>query len=265
MPNISPGCPQSPYVDGPRYAPETVGTQVLAPTLMAPGSQITSTENPISESRRLERRAHTFYFIQHLVRFSMSAISFGLAVAAAVLSGGAGIPIAVVAGAAMIIAAGDAGCALYNMIQVRNDRQPLVTNNDCIVLAVKELMEHCGCSSQHSENIADGTSFVIRAGVALSAALFPQLLPAAHLSGSTAEILGDISAGATASLTVVGAMLDMHTARVERRQKTVVTTAVQTEEDESKVSDEKIQEWITGIINCYQRHIAQPQRFQSHI
>ncbi|WP_145558799.1 hypothetical protein [Yersinia mollaretii] len=236
------------------------------PTLMPPGSEKIAPESSLSEELRLKRKAYTGYFIQHLVRFAMSTTSFGLAIAATVLSGGAGIPIAAVAGAAMIIAAGDACCALYNLIQVRNDREPLQTNNDCIVLLVKKLMQNC-CSERSTEIIGDVASFVIRAGVALSSVLFPQLLSAAHLPGSTAELLGDISIGVTGSLTVIGGVLDTHMAQIKRRQKDAVETSTsedaQTQTDDSALSEEMIQSMVNQVVACYQRYSSQHNEFQA--
>lgn len=240
----------------------------LIPTLMPPGIEKAAPESILSEESRLKRKAYTGYFIQHLIRFAMSATSFGLAVAATVLSGGAGIPIAAVTGAAMLIAAGDACCALYNLIQVRNDREPLQTSNDCIVLTVKKLMQNC-CADRTAELVGDAVSFVVRAGIALSSVLFPQFLPAAHLSGSTAELLGDISVGITGGLTVVGGLLDIHTAHIERRQRDVVETTnsnsenAQTQTDDSVLSDAMIQDMVSQVVACFERHRLEHQTFQA--
>ncbi|WP_367298358.1 hypothetical protein [Hafnia alvei] len=254
--------------DGNSHASDVSVRASMIPTLMPPGSERTAPENILSDANRLKRKAYTGYFIQHLVRFAMSATSFGLAIAASVLSGGAGIPIAVVAGTAMIIAAGDACCALYNLIQVRKDREPLQTSNDCIVLLVKKLMQSgCSRSERSAEVIGDVASFVIRAGVALSSVLFPQFLPAAHLSGSTAETLGNISLGITGSLTVIGGLLDIHTAHIERRQKDAMAAPTseetQTQTDDSALSDEMIQTMVNQLVDCYQRYRAQHNEFQA--
>lgn len=240
----------------------------LIPTLMPPGTEKATPESILNEESLLKRKAYTGYFIQHLIRFAMSATSFGLAVAATVLSGGAGIPIAAVTGAAMLIAAGDACCALYNLIQVRNDREPLQTNNDCIVLAVKKLMQNC-CADRTAELVGDAASFVVRAGIALSSVLFPQFLPAAHLSGSTAELLGDVSVGITGALTVVGGLLDAHTAHIERRQRDAVKTinnnseSAQTQTEDSALSDEMIQDMVSQVVACYERYRLEHHEFQA--
>lgn len=244
----------------------------LIPTLMPPGTEKAAPESILSEESLLKRKAYTGYFIQHLIRFAMSATSFGLAVAATVLSGGAGIPIAAVTGAAMLIAAGDACCALYNLMQVRNDREPLQTNNDCIVFTVKKLMQNC-CGERTAELVGDAASFVVRAGIALSSVLFPQFLPAAHLSGSTAELLGDVSVGITGVLTVVGGLLDTHTAHIERRQRDAVKiinnssenaqTQTDAQTEDSALSDEMIQSMVAQLVDCYQRYRSQHNELQA--
>lgn len=153
--------------------PEGHDADVTRPVLLPPGATRPILATPLSEESQLKRQAYTGYFIQHLVRFTMSSVSFGLSLAAAVLSGGAGIPLAVVTGTAMIIAAGDACCALYNLIQVRNDREPLKTGNDSIVLATKTLMTTCGMSDSHAETVGDVASCAFRIGIALSSIFFP--------------------------------------------------------------------------------------------
>ncbi|WP_279205464.1 hypothetical protein [Obesumbacterium proteus] len=240
----------------------------LIPTLMPPGIEKAAPESILSEESLLKRKAYTGYFIQHLIRFAISAASFGLAVAATVLSGGTGIPIAAVTGAAMLIAAGDTCCALYNLIQVRNDREPLQTNNDCIVFLVKKLMQNC-CADHSAELAGDVASFTIRATISLSSVLLAQFLPAAHLSGSTAELLGDVSVGINGLLTVVGGLLDAHTAHIERRQRDVVKTInnnsenAQTQTDDSVVSDEMIQDMVSQVVACYERYRLEHHEFQA--
>ncbi|TBL79312.1 hypothetical protein EYY94_00745 [Obesumbacterium proteus] len=238
------------------------------PTLMQPGIKQAAPESILSEVSRLKRSADIIYFAQYMIRFAMSAASFGLAVAATVLSGGAGIPIAAVTGAALLIAAGDACCAFYNMIQARNDREPLQTGNDCIVLTVKKLMQNC-CPDHSAELVGDVASFVIRATVSLSSVLLPQFLPSAHLSGSTAELLSDISVGFTSFLTVIGGLLDTHSAYIERRQRNMVEATnsngqnAQTQTDDSVVSDEMIQDMVSQVVACYERYRLEHHEFQA--
>ncbi|MDN5986712.1 MAG: hypothetical protein L0I35_04445 [Hafniaceae bacterium] len=238
------------------------------PTLMLPGIKQAAPESILSEVSQLKRRADTINFIQHVIRFAMSAASFGLAVAATVLSGGAGIPIAAVMGAAMLIAAGDACCAFYNMIQARNDREPLQTGNDCILLTVKKLMQNC-CSDDSVELAGCVASFTIRAAVSLSSVLLPQFLPAAHLSGSQAEYLGGASVGLTSVLTVIGGLLDAHSAYIERRQRNMVEATnsngqnAQTQTDDSVVSDEMIQDMVSQVVACYEHYRLKHHEFQA--
>lgn len=234
-------------------------TDVSRPVLLPPGVTRAVLATPLSEESRLKRKAYTGYFIQHLVRFTMSSVSFGLSLAVAVLSGGAGIPLAVVSGTAMIIAAGDACCALYNLIQVRNDREPLKTGYDSIVLATKTLMTTCGMSDSHAETVGDVASFAFRIGIALSSIF----LPSAHLPGSTAHTLSSVSSGITAVLTIVGGGIDMYTSRVERMQGSIAASAsptpavVEDDEESDKPGQEELQRMVDSVVDCYERYQAQ--------
>lgn len=153
---------------------ESHDDDVSRPVLLPPGASRPVLATPLSEESQRKRQVYTGYFIQHLVRFTMSSASFGLSLAAAVLSGGAGIPLAVVTGTAMIIAAGDACCALYNLIQVRNDREPLKTGNDSVAVATKMLMTTCGMTDLHlhAEIAGDVASCAFRLGIALSSIFY---------------------------------------------------------------------------------------------
>ncbi|ENP5941698.1 hypothetical protein ACDZ68_004074 [Salmonella enterica] len=227
------------------------------PVLLPPGAARPVLATPLSEESQLKRQAYTGYFIQHLVRFTMSSVSFGLSLAAAVLSGGAGIPLAVVTGTAMIIAAGDACCALYNLIQVRNDRETLKTGNDSIVVATKMLMTTCGMTDSHAEIAGDVASCAFRIGIALSSVF----LPSTHLPGSTAHTLSSISSGITAALTIAGGGIDMYTARVERMQGSIAASAspatVEADEESDKTAQEEIQRMVDSVVACYERYRAQ--------
>ncbi|MGG1905374.1 hypothetical protein ABFY47_24915 [Enterobacter ludwigii] len=239
--------------------PEGHDADVTRPVLLPPGATRPILATPLSEESQLKRQAYTGYFIQHLVRFTMSSVSFGLSLAAAVLSGGAGIPLAVVTGTAMIIAAGDACCALYNLIQVRNDREPLKTGNDSIVLATKTLMTTCGMSDSHAETVGDVASCAFRIGIALSSIF----VPSAHLPGSTAHTLSSISSGITAVLTIAGGGIDMYTARVERMQGSIIPSAtpasavVEADEKSATLSQEELQRMVDSVVACYERYRAQ--------
>lgn len=237
----------------------------LPPTLMPPGCREITSESLLSDEMRLKREAYIGYFLQQLVRFSMSTASFGLSVAAAVLSGGTGLPMVAVTGTAMVIAAGNACCALYNLMQVRNDRDPLNTGNDCIVLTVKELMKFCGCSAFKSEGVGYAVSFAFRAGIALSL-LF---LPSAHLSGSIADTLGKVSTGISALLIIIGGGVDTHTALAERKQEYAGVKACDknaaklTQEDDDELSEDKIKEIVDQVVACYEQYRARKQGFEA--
>lgn len=237
---------------------ESHDADVSRPVLLPSGAARPVLATPLSEESQLKRQAYTGYFIQHLVRFTMSSVSLGLSLAAAVLSGGAGIPLAVVTGTSMIIAAGDACCALYNLIQVRNDREPLKTGNDSIVVATKMLMTTCGMADSHAEIAGDVASCAFRIGIALSSIF----LPSAHLPGSTAHTLSSISSGITAALTIAGSGADMYTARVGRRmQGSIAESAspatVEADEETDKTAQEEIQRMVDSVVACYERYRAQ--------
>lgn len=239
--------------------PNGHGTDVTRPVLPPPGATRAVLATPLSEESKLKRQVYTGYFIQHLVRFTMSGVAFGLSLAAAVLSGGSGIPLAVVTGTAMIVAAGDACCALYNLIQVRNDREPLKTGNDSIVLLVtKTLTTTCGMTDSRAETVGDVASCVFRTGIALSSIF----LPSAHLPGSTEHMLSSISSGITATLTIAGGGIDMYTARVERMQGNIAasaspaSTVVEEAEENDKLGQEELQRMVDSVIACYERYRA---------
>lgn len=239
--------------------PEGNDVNVTRPLLIPPGLTRPVLAMQLSEEEQLKRKAYTGYFIQHLARFIMSSASFGLSLAAAVLSGGSGIPLAVVTGTAMIIAAGDACCALYNLIQVRNGREPLKTGNDSIILATKALLTTCGKSNSHAENVGDVASCAFRIGIALSSIF----LPSANLPGSTAHTLSSISSGITAVLIIAGGGIDMYTARVERMRALIMapatpeSTVVEADEKSDKTSQEELQRMVDSVVACYERYRVQ--------
>lgn len=238
---------------------ESHDADVTRPVLLPPGATRAALATPLSEESQLKRQAYTCYFIQHMLRFTMSSVSFGLSLAATVLSGGAGIPLAVVTGTAMIIAAGDACCALYNLIQVRNDRETLKMGNDSIVLATKTLMTTCGMTDSHAETVGDAASFVFRIGIALSCIF----LPSAHLPGSTEHALSSASSAISSVLTIVGGGIDMCTARVERMQGSIAASAspaptmVEADEESDKPGQEELQRMVDSVVACYERYRAQ--------
>lgn len=229
------------------------GADVTRPELLPPGVMRAAIDTPLDEETLLKRQAYTGYFIQHVVRFTFSFVSFGLSLGATVLSGGGGLPLAVVTGTAMIIAAGDACCALYNLIQVRNDREPLKTGNDSVVLATKMLMTTCGMSDSLAETAGDVASCAFRIGIALSSIY----LPSAHLLGSMEHYLSSISSTITAVLTIAGGAVDMYTARVERMQDKNATTVVEADEESDKPDQEEIQRIAESVVACYERYRAQ--------
>lgn len=232
--------------------PGSHDADISRPVLLPPFESRQVEARPLSEESQLKRQAYTGYFIQHLVRFTMSSASFGLSLTAAVLSGGAGIPLAVVTGTAMIIAAGDACCALYNLIQVRNDREPLETGNDSIVLATKTLMTTCGMTNSHAEIVGDVASCAFRIGIALSSIF----LPSAQLPGSTEQTLSSISSSITAVLTIAGGGIDMYTARVERMQGSIAVSAspapavLKTDEESDKTGREEDTRMVYLVFFC---------------
>lgn len=236
---------------------ESHDDDVSRPVLLPPGASRAVLATPLSEESQRKRQVYTGYFIQHLVRFTMSSVSFGLSLAAAVLSGGSGIPLAVVTGTAMIIAAGDACCALYNLIQVRNDREPLKTGNDSVVVATKMLMTTCGMTDLHAEIAGDVASCAFRLGIALSSIF----LPSAHLPGSTAHTLSRISSDITAVLTIAGGGIDMYLARVGRMKDSIAASAspatVEADEESDKTGQEEIQRMVDSVVACYERYRAQ--------
>lgn len=226
------------------------------PVLLPPGATLAALATPLSEESQLKQQAYTGYFLQHLVRFAVASSSFGLSLAAAVLSGGAGIPIAVVTGTAMLIAAGDACCALYNLIQVRNDREPLKTANDSIVLATKTLMTSFGMADSHAETVGDVASCTLRIGIALSSIF----LPSAQTVETTANMLSNISSGITVALTVAGGGIDICTARTERMQGSIVESATSAPavaddgEESDKIDQEDLQKMVNSVVACYERY-----------
>lgn len=240
-----------------RDQPESYGADISRPVLLPPGTTRPVLATPLSEESQLKRQAYTGYFIQHLMRFTMSSVSFGLSLAATVLSGGTGLPLAVMTGTAMIIAAGDACCALYNLIQVRNDREPLNTGNDSIVVATKMLMTTCGMTDSHAEIAGDVASCAFRIGIALSF-LF---LPSAQLPGSTAHTLSSLSSGITAALTIAGGGTDMYTARVERMRRSIAVSAssatVEADEESDKTGQEKRMVDVDSEVACNKRYWSQ--------
>lgn len=242
------------------YSDDPNGHDVDAtrPVLLPPGATLAALATPLSEERQLKQQAYTGYFLQHLVRFAVASSSFGLSLAAAVLSGGAGIPIAVVAGTSMLIAAGDACCALYNLIQVRNDREPLKTANDSIVLATKTLMATCGMNDLHAETVGDVASCTLRIGIVISSIF----LPSAQTLESTANILSSISSGITVALTIAGGGIDTCTARAERMQGSIVASAssapavAEDDEERDKIGQEDLQRMVGAVVACYERYRA---------
>ena len=247
--------------------PETGEKNIPSPVLMPPGTTKAVPTTPLSAENLLKRQAYTGYFIQHLVRFTMSSVSFGLSLAATVLSGGAGLPLAAVTGSAMIVAAGDACCALYNLIQVRNDREPLKTGTDSILTAVKALMTTCGLNDSHAETVGDVASCALRVGLALSSIF----VPAAQLAGSTADIMSKCSAGITATLTAVGGVINISTARIERMQGSIAATgkpvpaAGEDQKEKGLFSEEEINKMVNQIVDCYERYRPQPQLNTSRV
>ncbi|MGL5698965.1 MAG: hypothetical protein ACRCYL_06855, partial [Kluyvera sp.] len=162
----------------------------------------------LTEKALQNRKAFIGYFVQSLLGLAMAGLSFGLSVAATVLTGGAGIPIAAVTGAAYLIAAGDACCALYNLVQVYNDRGTLKTGGNSILLAVKTLMMKCGLGESKAESVGDAASFALRSGLAVSSVLLP--------SGTPADLISKVSTGITAILTFMGTGAGTLTDRAER-------------------------------------------------
>ncbi|HDF2343656.1 TPA: hypothetical protein PC598_003274 [Morganella morganii] len=229
-------------------------TGITHPVLLPPGAVPPVPAMPLSKETLLKRQAYNGYFIQHLLRFAVSGSAFLISLAAAAISGGAGIPFAVVTGTAMIIAAGDACCALYNLIQVRNDREPLKTGNDSIVLATKKLMTSFGMSDSHAETTGDVTSFLFRIGIAVSSVL----LPSVHLPGSTTHTLSSISSAITVCLTILGGGTNIYTARIERMQGNLAVSATPAPaagdgDDIGKLSQEEILRMVKPLVAAYER------------
>lgn len=241
-----------------RNVPGSNDAGITRPVLLPPGAVRSVPAIPLNKESQLKRQAYRGYFIQYLVRFSMSGASFLVSLAAAVLSGGAGIPLVAVTGTAMIIAAGDACCALYNLIQVNNDREPLNTGNDSIVLVTKKLMTSCGMSDLHAETAGDITSFVIRIGTGVSSVF----LPFAHLQLSTAHTLACISSAISAAHIIAGGGINIYTARIERMQGYFTasvdpTPAGGAADDSGKLSQEEIRKMIDSIVAAYEHDRAQ--------
>lgn len=194
-----------------------------------------------TEKHHLKHKAYKCYALQYLLRFCMSATSFGLAVAAAAISGGAGIPLAVVTGAAMLVAIGDLCCAWYNWIQIGQQKETLSMDNDCIALAVKSLVQYCGCSVKTAENSGDVISMLFRSGLAVTSTLLPVQLPNVSIADNTALILRRVSADITAVLLSFGGLLDYSTARAERAQRELNRTDIQQQENERVSQDHVVQ------------------------
>ncbi|HEI9843745.1 hypothetical protein [Morganella morganii] len=228
-------------------------TGITPPELLPPGTMPPVSAMSLSEENLLKQRAYNGYFIQHLLRFAMSGSAFLVSLAASVMSGGAGIPFTVVTGTAMIIAAGDACCALYNLIQVRNDREPLKTGNDSIVLATKTLMTSFGMSDSYAEATGDIASFTLRVGISVSS-LF---LPFAHLPESTGFTLSCISSAISAWLIILGGGTNTYTARIERMLDNLAVsvtpvTATGDDDETGKFSQEEIQRMVKPPVAAYE-------------
>ncbi len=227
---------------------------ITPPELLPPGTMPPVPAMSLSKENLLKRQAYNAYFIQHLLRFTMSGSAFLLSLAASVISGGTGIPFAVVTGTAMIIAAGDACCALYNLIQVRNDRKPLKTGNDSILLATKKLMTSFGMSDSHAETTGDIASFTLRAGISASS-LF---LSFAHLPENASFVLSCISSAITVWLTIMNGGANIYTARIERMLGNLVVPATPVpatgDDDEiGRLSQEEIQRIVKQLSAAYER------------
>lgn len=242
---------------------ESGDAAVSVPVLIPPGSQTTSPESVMSQETRAKRAIQTGYFLQCLTRLIGAASVFGLAVAATVLSGGMGIPLVAVAGVAMMIAVGDSCCSLYNLIQVKNDREPLETADDCIALAVRALMMSLDCSEACSLNVGDVVSCLTR--VIIGCALL--VIPTAHLSEGGAHTLNIISTAITVTITFGGEGVNMFISWVERNkanakaaeskalaEKTEAMTHGTTED--GKLSEE-LKEIVKQIVACYEREKLQ--------
>ncbi|HHX8748742.1 TPA: hypothetical protein ACVPFL_000875 [Morganella morganii] len=229
-------------------------TGITPPELLPPGTMPPVPAMSLSKENLLKRQAYNGYLNQHLVRFAASGSAFLVSLVASAISGGAGIPLAVVTGTAMIIAAGDACCALYNLIQVRNDREPLKTGNDSIVLATKKLMTSFGMSDSHAEVTGDIASFTLRVGISASL-LF---LPFAHLPESADFTLSCTSSAISAGLIILGGGINTYTARIERMLGNLVVSATPVpatgdDDDEiDRLSQEKIQRMVKQLVAAYE-------------
>jgi len=217
---------------------------ISQPVLPPPQERVIPPEERLTPEALLKRKAATGQFIRHLVHFSVAAASFGLAVAATVLSGGAGLPLVAVTGLAMVVSAGDTGCALYNLIQVRQGHNPLQTGNDSVVMAVKALISHCGCTESAAETAGDIVSGIIRVGIAVCSASL-------HLNAI--DGLSKVSAGITALSTSAGAAIDMYNARMDRMQRRLTPPV-----------NNEIKIMVDQLVACFEQSRASLPSAQTH-
>ena len=229
---------------------------ISPPELMAPGTEKETT--PVLTEKALQnRKAFIGYFVQSLLGLAMAGLSFGLSVAATVLTGGAGIPIAAVTGAAFLIAAGDACCALYNLVQVYNDRGTLKTGGNSILLAVKTLMMKCGLGESKAESVGDAASFALRSGLAVSSVLLPFFCPV-NVPGTPADLISKVSTGITAILTFMGNGAGTLTDRAERIRDNI--DAIPEDKKYGQMDKEEVKGFAESLIESYDRLLEETKR-----
>ncbi|EDY9311029.1 type III secretion systems effector SseF [Salmonella enterica] len=195
----------------------SIPSDVQAEEVSFPPPAIPAPDTPISpvlltpEQIKLQRD-YAIHFIQYTFRALGATVVFGLAVAAAVISGGAGLPIAILAGAALVIAIGDACCAYHNYQLIYQQKEPLHTASDSVAFVVSKLALKCGASLNCANTLANCLSLLIRSGIAISSLVIPLQSPL-PVAGDIAASLDMGTVISSASLTAIGAVLDYCLAR----------------------------------------------------
>lgn len=187
----------------------------------------------LSPEQIARRKECLIRFLQQTAYAVGASTALGLSIMATVISGGAGVPVTALTAVAAAIAIGDACCAYYNYMQERQQKPVLKTGCDSIAFAISNLAECCGAGTCCADNLGDATSFLLRVGTGVSTIILPHVM-ALHVPGTVEALMGTAAMVTSASVTLVGAVLDSSAARIQRRMQDLV--------EEERAEQQEVQE-----------------------
>ncbi|MBX9477178.1 hypothetical protein J8Z83_21260 [Yersinia enterocolitica] len=125
-------------------------------------------ESELNELKNARVKLAKKQFFINVLESVVSLASFTVAVGLTVCSGGVATPIAVITGLNLMLSLSNLACAYHNWNCASKNKDELEMGSDAIQQAVFMLATHYQASPMKAKTIARFTSFLIRAGIAVS-------------------------------------------------------------------------------------------------